>query len=82
MQIYGNEERCLHKKRVRILQVWLEHKHGGRFIVLVAVTSFENDRVQNSQNKLYVFMGWERHISGEAVSSLFCCKIGLKIYLV
>ena len=35
MQIYWNKRKCLHKKRVQLLQDWLEHQHGRRFILLL-----------------------------------------------
>ena len=34
MPINWNKRERLHKKRVQLPQIGLEHKHGGRFIVL------------------------------------------------
>ena len=34
MQIYGNKRKCLHKKRVQLLEDWFGNQHGRRFIVL------------------------------------------------
>ena len=82
MQIYCNQGSCLHKKRVRLLQDWLGHKHGGGFLVWGQKYGCRDSLSKNSQNVTVVtnvFEAnwrdlWDRqwHIRCEAVSSLLC----------
>ena len=52
VQIYWNERKRLHKKRVQLPEDFLGHQHGRRFIVLGhqygAVTSCENTLLNNA----------------------------------